>query len=101
MRCPVPFLTTVTAPIQGNIDAETTAGFYQYVPMNVPGITATPGCEVQPEGHYCAQTAPASLHQRSVFFTSALNGVPVIIDPLAEPPPAALQRLRDLGPVAR
>ena len=82
---PVPFLTVVTAPIVANIDAETTAGFYQYVPAGVPGIAVTPGCESQPEGHYCAQTAPASLHQRSVFFKSALDGVPVIIDPFAEP----------------
>lgn len=66
-----------------------TAGFYQYVPTGVPGIAATPGCEAQREGHFCAQTAPAALHQRSVFFQSALAGVPVIIDPLAEPMPAA------------
>lgn len=86
---PVPFLTVVTAPIVGNIDDDTTAGFYQYVPIGVPGLPATPGCAGQPEGHYCAQTAPESLHQRSVFFTSAVTGVPVIIDPFAEPMPAA------------
>jgi hypothetical protein len=59
------------------------------VPTGVPGIATTPGCEAQPEGHFCAQTAPASLHQRSVFFQSALDGVPVIVDPLAEPAPVA------------
>jgi hypothetical protein len=87
---PVPFLTVVTAPIQANIDSQTTSGFYQYVPTGVPGIPTTPGCEAQPEGHYCAQTAPPALHQRSVFFQSALEGVPLIIDPLAEPATAAV-----------
>lgn len=81
----VPFLQVVSGPISANIDAETTAAFYQYVPAGVPGIPTTPGCEAQPEGHYCAQSAPASLHQRAVFFQSALEGVPTIIDPLAEP----------------
>ena len=81
----VPFLDVVSAPISANIDAETTSGFYQYVPTGVAGIATTPGCEAQPEGHYCAQSAPASLHQRAVFFQSALEGVPTIIDPLAEP----------------
>jgi hypothetical protein len=36
------------------------------------------------EGHYCAQAAAESFLQRVTFFTSALTGVPVIIDPLAE-----------------
>jgi hypothetical protein len=84
----VPFLEVVTAPVTANIDAETTAGFYQYVPVGVPGIPVTPGCESQPEGHFCAQIAPASFHQRSVFFQGALTGVPTIIDPLAAPVPA-------------
>jgi hypothetical protein len=81
----VPFLEVVSGPISANIDAETTAGFYQYVPTGVSGIPSTPGCEEQPEGHYCAQSAPASFHQRAVFFQGALDGVPMIIDPLAEP----------------
>jgi hypothetical protein len=81
----VPFLEVASGPIRANIDAETTAGFYQYVPAGVPGIPTTPGCEEQPEGHYCAQSAPASFHQRAVFFQRALTGVPTIIDPLAEP----------------
>jgi hypothetical protein len=80
----VPFLEQVQAPIVGNIDAETTAAFYQYVPAGTPGIEVTPGCEFEPEGHYCAQTAPASLRQRAVFFQSALTGVPRIIDPLSD-----------------
>lgn len=95
---PVPFLTVVTAPLLANIDAETTSGFYQYVPFGVPDLLATPGCAAQPEGHYCAQTAPESLHQRSVFFTSAVSGVPVIIDPFAEPAPAAVSSAQDEPP---
>ena len=85
----VPFLAVVTAPVNANIDPDTTAGFYQYVPVGVPGIPETPGCANQPEGHYCSQVAPEALHQRSVFFQSALGGAPTIIDPLAEPMPAA------------
>jgi hypothetical protein len=81
----VPFLEVVSGPISGNIDAQTTSGFYQYVPAGTPGIPTTPGCESQPEGHYCAQSAPASFEQRRVFFQSALDGVPLIIDPMAEP----------------
>jgi hypothetical protein len=85
----VPFLSVVTAPISANVDAETTAGFYQFVPTGIAGIPVTPGCEAQPEGHYCAQTAPAALQQRSVFFQSALQGVPVIVDPFADATPVA------------
>lgn len=83
----VPFLETVTGPVVANIDAETTAAFYQYVPVGVPGIPPSPGCAAlnQPEGHYCAQSAPESEHQRVVFFQTALTDpAPTIIDPLAE-----------------
>jgi hypothetical protein len=71
-----------------NIDAETTAAFYQYVPTGIPGIDPTPGCvALAPssgsEGHFCPQSAAESYRQRAVFFQSALDGVPVIIDPLA------------------
>ena len=85
----VPFLTPVTGPVRGNIDADTTSAFFQYVPVGVPGIDPTPGCTVlspssASEGHYCAQSAAESLHQRVVFFQSAVNGeVPVIVDPFA------------------
>jgi hypothetical protein len=80
---PVPFLIPTNGPIQGNINATTTAAFQQYVPDGVPGIPATPGCLVLPtvnrfEGHYCAQGAQESLNQRLLFFNSAKVGVPVI-----------------------
>jgi hypothetical protein len=84
----VPFLETVTGPVVANIDAETTAAFYQYVPVGVDGIAPTPGCTVlsptsQVEGHYCAQSAAESEHQRVVFFQTALtDAAPTIIDPL-------------------
>lgn len=86
---PIPFLTTVTGPVVGNVDAETSAALFQYVPTGVPGIPPTPVCTVLPpssggEGHYCAQSAAESLHQREVFFQSALTGVPRIIDPFSE-----------------
>jgi len=85
----IPFLTTVTGPVVGNVDAQTSAALFQYVPTGVPGIPPTPGCAALApasgsEGHYCAQSAAESLHQREVFFQSALVGVPRIIDPFSE-----------------
>jgi len=85
----VPFLDVLTGPLQGNLDAETSGAFYQYVPTGIDGIDPTPGCAALPpssgsEGHYCPQSAAESFRQRAVFFTSALSGVPRIIDPLAE-----------------
>jgi len=83
---PVPFLDVVSGPLSGNVDADTTAGFFQYVPTGVPGIDPTPGCAVlapssASEGHYCAQGAAESFHQRAVFFKTALSGTPLIINP--------------------
>jgi len=86
----VPYLEMVDGPVLGNIDANTTAAFFQYVPVGVEGIDPTPGCAALPiaiggEGHYCAQRAAESLHQREVFFQTMLsNGVPTIINPFAE-----------------
>jgi hypothetical protein len=86
----VPFLDTASGPVVANVDAETTAAFYQYVPVGVPGIDPTPGCVVLAprnamEGHYCAQGAAESERQRVVFFQTALTETaPTIIDPLSE-----------------
>jgi len=86
----VPYLETVDGPVLKNIDATTTAAFFQYVPVGVDGIAPTPGCAALPisvggEGHYCAQRAAESLHQREVFFQTAVSdGVPTIINPFAE-----------------
>ncbi len=93
----VPFLSVVAGPLQGNVAPDTTAAFYQYVPTGIDDIDPTPGCATLPpssgsEGHYCPQSAPESFHQRAVFFRSALDGTPLIIDPLAEPLPAAALR---------
>lgn len=82
----VPYLDAVDGPVIANIDAQTSAAFFQYVPVGVEGIDPTPGCAAlgQTEGHYCAQSAAESLHQRVVFFqTTIANGVPTIINPLA------------------
>jgi hypothetical protein len=83
----VPFLEVVEEPLQGNLVPGRSGAFYQYVPTGVAGIDATPGCAVLApssggEGHYCAQSAAESFLQRATFFTSALDGVPLIIDPL-------------------
>lgn len=85
----VPFLETTAGPVVANIDAATSAAFFQFVPTGVPGIPPTPGCAALApssggEGHYCAQGAAEALHQREVFFQSALTGVPRIIDPFTE-----------------
>jgi hypothetical protein len=76
--------------VSGNIDARTTAVFYQYVPSGVEGVDPTPGCDGSAlaessarEGHYCAQSAEESLRQRVHFFETALGAdAPEIIDPL-------------------
>jgi hypothetical protein len=96
---PIPQLTTPERAIPGfevaseivvaNMDARTTAAFYQYVPQGVVGVEATPGCSAPPlaeqsarEGHYCAQSAEESLRQRVHFFQTALGKTaPEIIDP--------------------
>jgi hypothetical protein len=85
----VPFLDVVEGPLQGNLAADRTGAFYQYVPTGVLDLDPTPGCAVLPpsiggEGHYCAQSAAESFLQRATFFTTALTGVPRIIDPLAQ-----------------
>ena len=80
----------VTDAVSGNIDARTTAAFYQYVPRGVEGVDPTPGCDDPTlaessarEGHYCAQSAKESLRQRVHFFETALgDDAPEIIDPL-------------------
>jgi hypothetical protein len=80
----------VEGAVSGNIDAQTTAAFYQYVPKGVEGADPTPGCDNSAlvessaqEGHYCAQSAEESLRQRVHFFETALGeDAPEIIDPL-------------------
>ena len=64
----------VEGAVSGNIDARTTAAFYQYVPSGVEGVEPTPGCDDSTlaessarEGHYCAQSAEESLRQRVHF----------------------------------
>ncbi|HVM95595.1 MAG TPA: hypothetical protein VMT89_04365, partial [Candidatus Acidoferrales bacterium] len=81
----VPFLDTIDGPVVANIDSETTAAFFQYVPVGVPGYPPTPGCLAinETEGHYCAQSAAESRHQRTVFFQTAISDrAPTIINPL-------------------
>lgn len=78
-----PILEPITGPVTANIDSETTAAFYQFVPAGIPGIPATPGCEFWPDGHSCGQAAPPARLQRALFLRSAVeNPVPTIVDPL-------------------
>jgi hypothetical protein len=87
----VPTLTLVPSPLAANIDAETTAAFYQLVPQGIADIPPTPGCASPPlspqsanEGHYCVQNAAEALLQRLVFLETALtDAAPLIVDPLA------------------
>ena len=74
---PVLDLPQEFGPIQGNVDANTTAAMVQYVPDGL-AIPFTPGCEFQFEGHFCAQTNPSARAQRVSFYESALAGVPSI-----------------------
>ena len=69
---------------QGNLDADTSGAYFQFVPSGIAGIAPTPGCEGQPEGHFCAQTAPPAIEQRLEFLGSAAAGeVPNIISTLS------------------
>jgi hypothetical protein len=87
----IPGFQTLSGPLKANVDARTTAAFYQYVPAGVEGVDSTPGCDVPMlaessarEGHYCAQSAEESIRQRIHFFKTALTeNAPEIIDPLA------------------
>jgi hypothetical protein len=72
---PSPVLTEVDAPIQENLAAGVTAGHFQYDPA------LTPGCNAQPEGHFCAQGASEVVDQLLHFFATALLGSAEIIDP--------------------
>ncbi len=81
-----PFLQSIAGPVMANIDSETTAAFYQFVPAGIPGIPHTPGCANYTNGHSCAQAAPEAQQQRALFLQSAVEqAVPVIVDPLASP----------------
>ena len=78
-----PILEPTTGPVTANIDSETTAAFYQFVPAGIPSIPHTPGCANEPEGHFCAQGAPEAQLQRVLFLRSAVDDpVPTIVDPL-------------------
>lgn len=84
---PSPILESTTGAVTGNIDAQTTAAFYQYVPAGVPGILPTPSCANETNGHYCAQDAEEALLQRRLFLRSSVeNAVPTITDPLSVAP---------------
>lgn len=76
-------LESTSGPVTANIDAETTAAFYQFVPVGIPGIPPTPGCAFEPVGHFCAQAATEAQEQRALFLRSAVDeAVPTIVDPL-------------------
>lgn len=77
---PVPYLMRAEAPLNGNVDAQTTSAYAQYVPNGVPGLAVTPGCEIWTNGHFCPQTAPVALDQRFRFFESALTDEAPTID---------------------
>jgi len=76
----VSYLPVQAAPIQGNVDAETTAAFVQFAPDGLPDIPPSPGCVGQPEGHFCAQVAPESRRLRADFYRSALADDPPVVD---------------------
>ncbi|MCP5058377.1 MAG: hypothetical protein GY937_16865 [bacterium] len=67
------------APLQANIDATTTSAMAQYVPDGA-AVPPSPGCIGQFEGHFCGQSAPEAVEQRSNFYQSAQTGIPIIDD---------------------
>jgi hypothetical protein len=76
----VSYLPVAAAPIQGNVDAETTAAFVQFAPDGLPGIPPSPGCVGQNEGHFCAQVAPEARSLRAGFYQSALGSQPPVVE---------------------
>ena len=72
-------LNSVDAPVGGNVDENTTAGYFQYAPDGLDPVPPSPGCEGITEGHFCAQISTAAIDQRIAFFKSALGeNTPVI-----------------------
>jgi hypothetical protein len=79
----IPLTESVTGPLAANIDFETTGAFYQYVPSGTAGAPVTPGCAIEPEGHFCPVSAAEAIAQREEFFATAIaNPVCTISDPL-------------------
>lgn len=75
-------LGLVLVPRAPHLPGPGDAAFVQFAPTGVPGIPPSAGCTSQPEGHYCAQTAPESRALRAAFYRSALGGgTPVIGGP--------------------
>jgi hypothetical protein len=73
-------LPLASAPIQGNVDAETTAAFVQFAPDGLPDIPPSPGCVGEFEGHFCAQVAPEAHRLRADFYRSAVEEVAPLVD---------------------
>ena len=100
---PVAGLETAFGWVAANVDPNTTAALYQYVPQGTVGLAPTPGCASPPlsersarEGHYCAQSAAESIRQRVEFLRSALEDeIPRITDPLTESVTEAERRERN------
>jgi hypothetical protein len=73
----VPTLVQVDPPLRENIAPGITAGFFQFDPATTPGCAGG----LQPEGHFCAQSAAVAKAQRLHFFLTALGGSPEIVNP--------------------
>ena len=73
----VPTLVQVDPPLRENIAPGITSGFFQFDPATTPGCAGG----VQPEGHYCPQSAPIARTQRLHFLLTALQGSPEIVNP--------------------
>jgi hypothetical protein len=74
------YLPVGTAPIQGNVDTETTAAFVQFAPDGLDGIPPLPGCVGEFEGHFCAQVAPEAHRLRADFYRSAVENDPPVVN---------------------
>jgi hypothetical protein len=74
----VPFLGSIGAPAQANIDATTTAAFVQFAVIASGGANSACTKEGLTDERDCAFRGTAAVGQRASFFTSALGGVPTI-----------------------
>ncbi len=82
-QVPVSYLSQATGPLRGNLDADTSGAYFQFVPSGIAGLLPSPGCEFQPNGHFCPQSASSAIEQRLEFLGSAAAGeVPNIISTL-------------------
>lgn len=82
---PVSYLPVAQDSVVANVDAVTSAAFVQFAPAGIPGVPNSPGCQFQPEGHFCAQVAAEARRLRADFYRSAVEEAVPTIGPVTLP----------------